>query len=82
MLTAIIIYLVGYFLSYKMLSIDHESENKPVTHGSRTLAYILSFLSFLMVIIILVSAWIKNINASGYWNKPIKPIPTKKADNK
>lgn len=70
-ITFIIIYLAGYLLSFNMQKIEHEAEGKVYTKGDRTLNFILSLLSFVMILIILLSAWIRKIAATGYWNRPV-----------
>jgi heme/copper-type cytochrome/quinol oxidase subunit 2 len=74
-------YVFGYFLSYSMLRIEHESEGRPYTHGDRLLSVAVSAGSLLTVVIILAITWIKNIGQSGYWAKPVKP-EIKKEDAK
>ena len=75
--------MIGYFLSLRMLQVEHEAEGHPYTHGDRFMSLAFSIGSFLTVIIILVLTWIKNIGQTGYWARPIKPItPAKKEDAK
>lgn len=71
----VLLYAIGYFLSYSMLRIEHESEKLLYTHGDRLKSISLSLASFLTVVIILVITWIKSIERTGYWSRPIKPAP-------
>lgn len=77
-----IIYAIGYYLSYCMLCTEHAAEGKPYTYGDRLANLALSIGSFLMVIIALVITWVKFIERTGHWQKPIKPVPEKKEDAK
>lgn len=67
-----VVYLIGFFLSFSMLRIDHEAEGKEYTKLDRIIAFSLSLFSFLIVLVLLVSAWFKKIGATGYWDKPVK----------
>jgi hypothetical protein len=80
MVTAIILiaaYMAGGLLCYTMLKVEHVSEGQPYTYGGRALAIVLSFLSWLWVLVMLIMAWVQRINATGYWDKPVKPEPLK-----
>jgi hypothetical protein len=70
-----IVWLKGFVLSYWMLTVEHESEDKVWTHGDKTLMVLLSMFSFAMVLLMLIKAWAASVNA--YWSKPVK---TKKAE--
>lgn len=74
MITLAALYLVGCLLSFWMLRVDHESEKELYTKGARVLSIILSLLSFLMILITLIAAWVHKIKLTGYWQRPIKPI--------
>lgn len=65
-------YVVGFLISYAMLRIEHESENKPYTKGDRIICFALSLFSLAMVALMLVSSWFKMIRITGYWDKPVK----------
>lgn len=65
-------YVVGYLFSFSMLKIEHEAESKTYTKLDRLLIIAFSFLSFILVIGLLVSAWFKKIANTGYWNEPVK----------
>jgi hypothetical protein len=56
-----------------MLRIEHEAEGKVYTKGGRLVNLFLSMTSWLMVTFILVASWIKKIQLTGYWSKPVKP---------
>jgi hypothetical protein len=64
-------YFIGFILSYWMLKIDHISEGQAYTHGMKAFNILLSILSWLMVLITLVAAWVGNIKRTGYWSQPI-----------
>ena len=64
-------YVLGIIVSYWMLKIDHVSEGQPYTHGVKTVNIVLSLISWLVVLIILIAAWISGVRKTGYWNKPI-----------
>ena len=80
-MTNLIIFLslwtVGFFLCRSMLRIEHEAENNDYTKGDRVINNGLSLLSFLMVMIILVRAWIRQVGSKGYWAQPVKPVKQK-----
>lgn len=82
MITAILIYLIGAFLCYCMQRIEHEAENQTYTKGDRLLNVCLSLFSFLWIIVILVTSWVKKISATGYWNRPVKEQPVPETVNK
>jgi hypothetical protein len=67
-----VVYLIGFLLSYSMLKVERESEEKVFTRLDRIIGLGFSLFSFLVVLILLVSAWFKIIGASGYWDKPVK----------
>lgn len=69
-----LIYLAGFLLSYAMLRVEHEAEQNLYTKGARVLTVVLSFLSWVMIIWLLVSTWLDKISATGYWNRPVKVI--------
>lgn len=74
-ITYFLLYIIGAVLSHSMQRIEHEAESQTYTKGDRVLNFCLSLLSFLMVIIILTSAWVQKINKTGYWKRPVKPEP-------
>lgn len=65
-------YTIGYLASYTMLRTEHASEGRSYTYGLRIINLCLSILSWIMVVIILINAWIKMIRQTGFWNKQIK----------
>ena len=69
---AAVVYLIGYLASYNMLRIEQEAEEKEYTRFDRILGIVFSILSWIMVIMLLVSAWFKKIGETGYWDKPVK----------
>lgn len=71
-LTIAVIYLIGALLGYWMLRVEEESEGQAYTFGLRLFNLLLSLLSWLTVLIQLVSAWFTKIKMTGYWNRPIK----------
>jgi hypothetical protein len=64
-----LIWLVGFLLSYWMLKAEHESEAEEYTNGDKAWQVILSTLSWLMVFIVLIKAWVNSVNS--FWNKPL-----------
>ena len=71
-LSTILFYVAGFLLSYSMLKIEHVSEKNVFTKGDVVIGGAMSVLSWVMVFIILVNAWFKQIKITGYWNKPAK----------
>lgn len=65
-------YVIGFLLSYSMLKVEHESEKKTYTKFDRILCITFSFLSLLMVVVLLVASWFKKIAITGYWNEPVE----------
>lgn len=66
------VYVLGYILSFVMQRTEIASEKQPYTFGDRLLIASLSLLSFIWVAVILVSAWIKQVQSTGYWQEEIK----------
>lgn len=74
----ILIWKVGIFISYSMMRVEHEAEGETYTKGDRIVCLVFSLLSFLMVLIILIKAWVNAISKTGYWKKPVKaPVKQK-----
>lgn len=67
-------YVIGFFISYSMLKIEQQAEEKTYTKLDRILCITFSFLSFLLVLGLLVSSWFKKIGATGYWDKPVQKL--------
>lgn len=67
-----VVYVIGFVLSFSMLRVEHEAEKKIYTKIDRVLCITFSFLSFLLVLALLVSSWFKKIGSTGYWDKPVK----------
>ena len=67
------VYLLGYVLSFIMQRTEIAAEKQPYTFGDRLLIASLSLLSFVWVAVILVSAWVKQVQSTGYWQEEIKP---------
>lgn len=74
MIIIALVYLAGYLLSFAMIRTEDEAEQRPYTKGARVATYAFSMLSWLMVIVTLISAWAEKIKATGYWNRPVMPI--------
>lgn len=72
----IITWLTGACWSWWMLVTEHEAEKEVFTNGDKVLCVFLSLLSWLMVFIILVRAWIAQIGSKGYWEKPVQDKKT------
>lgn len=66
------VWLIGYLLAFVMQRTEIAAEKQTYTVGDRLFIYTLSLLSFLWIIVILVSNWIKYINSTGYWNNPVQ----------
>lgn len=71
-LIIILIWLIGFAISYLMLRTEIAAEKQPFTTGDRILSISLSLLSFAWVVVILITAWVKQIGKGGYWNEPVK----------
>lgn len=67
-----IVYAVGYALCFCMLRIEQEADRELYTKGDRVACVFVSLTSFLAVIFLLISAWIRSIRATGYWDRPVK----------
>lgn len=67
-----LIYLAGTVLSFLMARTEIAAEKELYTFGNRLITISFSLLSFVSVIIILISAWIKLIRLTGYWDEPVK----------
>ena len=67
------VYVLGYVLSFIMQRTEIASEKQPYTFGDRLLIASLSLLSFVWVAVILVSAWVKQVQSTGYWQEETKP---------
>lgn len=72
------VYVLGYILSFIMQRTEIAAEKQPYTFGDRLLIASLSFLSFLWVAVILITAWVKQVKQTGYWNEEIKPTKEEK----
>lgn len=55
-----------------MLDTQHACEEEVTTNKDVVVASMLSSLSWLMILICLVTAWFEMTNKNGYWNKPVK----------
>jgi xanthine/uracil permease len=73
LLALLLVYALGFFLSYSMLRIEHEAEGRLYTFGDRLANISFSIGSILTILIVLVITWIKHIGQLGYWTRPIKP---------
>lgn len=69
------IYLTGYYFSYVMLRAEQEADNEEYTKGDRAVIAATSLISWLMVLIMLIRAWVNRVGIKGYWSKPINPPP-------
>jgi hypothetical protein len=72
LLLLILIYAAGYGLAQAMLRTEHASEGQVYTRGHRLFTYLLALFSWGMVLWLLTSAWFSKIQATGYWNQPVK----------
>jgi len=68
------VYAAGYALSFCMLRTEHIAEGRIYTKGDRLATIMFSFLSWLMFLFIVISAWFQKIKAYGYWEDPVKPV--------
>lgn len=67
-----LIYLAGAVLSFLMARTEIAAEKEPYTIGNRLITLSLSLLSFVFVLIILITAWVKLIRNTGYWDELVK----------
>lgn len=74
-MTLLIIYLTGLLPAYWMLRVSYKSEQEVYTIGAMALTCLLSVLSWLIILIILIGAWVEKIAATGYWKRPLKETP-------
>lgn len=63
------IYIVGFFLSYWMIKVEHEADGETYTNGTKVLQVVLSFLSLIFVVFLLIAAWVRSVHK--YWNQPL-----------
>jgi hypothetical protein len=72
-------YSLGYWFSFIMLRAEQEADGETYTRGDRAVIAATSLISWLMVIIMLVRAWVNRVGIKGYWAKPVTPLeePTK-----
>lgn len=68
----IAVWLFGFIVCYSMQRVEHESENQEYSKGDRVLNIVFSIFSWIWVLVILVVAWVKQINKTGYWQRPVK----------
>lgn len=66
------LYLLGYFLFFLMLRIEQEADGEVYTIGDRAACIFLSLFSFLAILILLIITWVKRIQQTGYWDRPVK----------
>lgn len=64
-------YLIGFNISYWMLSTEIKAEGAVYTIGDRLICLLLSLGSWGAVIWALVASWIGRIQRTGYWRKPV-----------
>lgn len=70
-----IAYIVGSILGFWMMRTELEAEGDEYTKGDRVIGSALSFLSWLIVIGLLIRAWYIKIGLTGHWSKPVKEKP-------
>lgn len=76
MYIAIIIYTVGYWLAFLMQRTEVAAGDESYTFGTRLLISATSLLSWLMVLIVLVNAWVKSLGQ--FWSVPIEKTKSSK----
>lgn len=69
----LLIWLAGFVLAYIMQRTEVAAEKTPFTFGIRLLIIATSLLSFVMVLIILIKAWLDYIKNYGYWDELVDP---------
>jgi hypothetical protein len=67
-----LIYIIGFNISYWMLSTEIKAEGAVFTIGDRVVCLLLSLGSWGAVTWALVASWIGRIQRTGYWNKPVE----------
>jgi len=50
-----------------MLFVEHKAESKPFTNGDKALLLVMSVLSYVAVMIMLISTWVKSVG--NYWKQ-------------
>lgn len=78
-------YLIGFNISFWMLSTEIKAEGAVYTIGDRVVCLLLSLGSWLTITWCLVASWIGRIQKTGYWRKPVhqqveeavRPLTTK-----
>lgn len=71
------VYLLGFIVAYAMNRVEVAAEKATYTKGGRLFNIFLSLFSWLTVLYMAFAAWFAKVNASGYWNQPVKPEPVK-----
>jgi len=57
-----------------MLRAEQEADGEVYTRGDRAVIAATSLISWLMVFIMLIRAWVNKVGIKGYWEKPVKPV--------
>jgi hypothetical protein len=76
----IALWFFGFVLAFIMQRTEIRAEKLPYTFGNRLLITTLSLLSFLWILVILVSAWIDNISKTGFFKEEINPTIIEKTE--
>lgn len=78
----LIAYLTGFAFAFIMQRTEVAAEKTPYTFGIRLLIIATSLLSWLMVVIVLVKAWLDYIKNFGYWDELVEPGPLPEVEYK
>ena len=65
-------YVLGYVLFFLMLRIEQEADGEPYTKGDRAACIFLSLFSWLAILVLLIITWVKRVQMTGYWDRPVK----------
>ena len=57
-----------------MLTTEHKAEGNELTNGDNVIRFLLSILSWIVIIWMLIGSWIGKIKITGYWDKPVVPV--------
>jgi hypothetical protein len=55
-----------------MLRIEQEADGEQYTIGDRAVCIFFSLFSWFAILVLLISVWVKRIQKTGYWDRPVK----------
>jgi hypothetical protein len=70
-----LLYMLGYVLFFMMLRTEQEADGEAYTIGDRAACIVLSLFSWAAILVILIITWVRMIQKTGYWDRPVKDEP-------